>query len=571
MLRELRVANLALVEDLAISFGPGLTMVTGETGAGKSLIAGALGLLAGGKGDRALIREGADLAVVEGVFDLADRPGVLQAFADAGWRVGADGLLVMRRELKREGRGRVLINGLLSSLTIFERLGPLLLSIQSQDHQRLLMRSDFARDFLDRFLELDAEKARMAEAVNHFKDLEKNLADRLAEETFARQQLELWEFQQREIADAGLDVEEEAGLAEQLSFGRNLRSLLEGLQSGYQDLLDGETNAYQLLARTLKALEPLAEKSPRLADILALVRDAEALVAEAASDLQRFGDSLEVDPVRLDELEGRHHAYTLLQRKYGRGVVELLELEAQLKDRIHRQKQATSDIEQLREDLEMARGEMAEAALDIRRKRVLGAPDVALAAQRRIRPLGLPELGVEFRIEPRREGGGEAIVGKDRCRIGARGADEVHLLVRTNRGESWNPVRDVASGGEKSRIFLGLTVLEVGKRVQPLQLFDEIDAGLGMDNAVPVARLLAELSQGGQVLCITHLPTVAAQGESHLQVAKSIAEGRTRVSVRRLEGEERVDELVRLLGGGAGSGGERDTQRAYARQLLSES
>lgn len=568
MLKELRVANLALVEDLALSFGPGLTMITGETGAGKSLIAGALGLLTGGKSDKGQIREGEETAVVEAVFDLLDRPDARRAFADAGLRVGADGLLIMRRELKREGRGRVLINGLLSSLSIFERLGPLLLSVQSQDHQRLLTRPGFARDFLDRILGLESEREGMATALERFRTLEQDLADRLAERAFAQEQLEMWEYQLREISAAQLSLEEEENLAEKLAFGRNLRSLMEGLESGRQDLLDGEPSARQLLARTLAALEPLAGSSPRLEEILVMIRDAEALVTEAGGELQRFGDGVDVDPARLDEMEARQHLYTQLQRKYGRGVRDLLELQDKLEDRIARQKQSTSDIEALRQEVEAAREDLAAAALDLHRKRKKGAPRVAARAQEKIRPLALPDLGVEFRILPRVDDKGDAVVERKRCRIRNHGADAVSLHVRTNTGESWNPVGDVASGGEKSRIFLGLSVLETGKQAQPLQLFDEIDAGLGMDNAVPVARLLAELAGGGQVLCITHLPTVAAHGQDHLKVAKHVSGGRTSVSVRKLDGEARIEEVARLLGGETGSGGDRDAQRAYARQLL---
>ncbi|PIE76159.1 hypothetical protein CSA17_03685 [bacterium DOLJORAL78_65_58] len=213
---------------------------------------------------------------------------------------------------------------------------------------------------------------------------------------------------------------------------------------------------------------------------------------------------------------------------------------------------------------------MAAAAWELRRKRSRGASRVAARAQDKIRPLALPDLGLEFRVLPQLDDKGEALVERRRCRIRNHGADTVSLYARTNTGESWNPVGDVASGGEKSRIFLGLSVLETGHQAQPLQLFDEIDAGLGMDNAVPVARLLAELAAGGQVLCITHLPTVAAHGRDHLKVTKQVTGGRTSVLVRRLDGEDRIEELARLLGGESGTGGDRAAQRAYARQLLRE-
>lgn len=570
MLRELRVANLALVDDLAIGFDGGLTMLTGETGAGKSLIAGALNLLTGGKADRSLIREGEEVAVVEGVFDLSARPDDLAAFADAGLRVGGDGLLVMRRELKREGRGRVLINGLISSLSIFERLGPNLLSIQSQDQQRILSRSSFARDFLDKALALSDELARVTSARSTFRRLQKELNHRLEEQTFADQQLEMWEFQWKELSDAELSLEEEGDLREQLAFGRNLRSLLEGTAGSRNDLSDGDVNARLLLARVLAALQPLADSSPRLEEILIMIREAESLVTEAAVDLQRFVDTVEVDPRKLDELEQRQHLYSLLQHKFGRGVDELLILQETLKGRIDRQRQAGSDIDQLRADLEEARLEMAAAALDLRQKRQAGAVGVSLKAEELVRPLSLPELGLEFRLSAFEDADGDAEIEGVRCRVADHGADKVVLQARTNRGEAWNPVGEVASGGEKSRIFLGLSVLEADGARAPLQLYDEIDAGLGMDNAVPVARLLLRLARSGQVLCITHLPTVAALGDAHLQVKKEIGNGRTTVLVESLDAQGRVHELARLLGGEAGSGGSPETQVAYARQLLQD-
>ncbi len=570
MLRELRVANLALVDDLVIGFAEGLTMLTGETGAGKSLIAGALSLLVGSKGDKRLIREGEELAIVEGVFDLSQRPSDLSAFADAGLRVGNDGLLVMRRELKRDGRGRVLINGLLSSLSIFERLGPRLLSIQSQDQQRILSHTAYARQFLDRALQLNAELIRMAASVAAFKALRRQLAERTSEQEFADQQLEMWEFQWRELEDAGLTEEEESSLKEQLAFGRNLRGLMEGTKAGIRDLSEGEINARLLLARTVSALEPLAGHSERLESLLGMIRDAEALVAEAGNDLERFTDSVNVDPNQLDELERRHHLYSQLQRKFGRGVEELLILQDSLHERIERQRNAVSDIGKLRENLESARGEMAAAALDLRQKREAGAAKLALGAEELIRPLALPELGLEFALEPDLNPEGDVELAGQICRVTEHGGDRVILRVRTNRGEAWNPVGDVASGGEKSRIFLGLSVLESEGGLAPLQLYDEIDAGLGMDNAVSVARLLRRLAQGGQVLCITHLPTVAAMGQGHLHVRKSVHDGRTTVTVEPLDGVRRVDELARLLGGEQGSGENRLAQVAYARQLLTE-
>ena len=569
MLRELRVGNLALVDDLVLTLEPGLTMLTGETGAGKSLIAGALSLLAGGKADRQIIRQGEDLAFVEGVFDLADTPSLADRVAALGIRTGSDGILVLRREIRRAGRGRVLINGLISSLALLEELGSDLLAIQSQDQQRLLSLASFPGEFLDAVLANDGDRDRLAAAIDLYRDLQERYEQRVREEEFAREQLDMWRYQHQELEEAGLTPGEEEMLGEKLALGRNARALLEAAGTARQDLAEGQVNANQLLGSAEGALSPLADSSPRLQAILELIRDATAAAGEAATGLERFLDGFDADPAQLDEMEARKALYEELRRKYDRTCEGLMALRDSLTERIARQKEAASDLEQLAAVRDRAREELSGAAEALRRGRLKGAARVAAVAVETIRPLALPELELEFLIQPDLDPQSPVKVAGKPCRVTGRGADRIQLLARTNRGESLGEVGRIASGGEKSRIFLGLSVLQRQGTRLPLQLFDEIDAGLGMDNAVPVAELLKRLARDGQVVCITHLPTVAAHGEHHLKVTKAIQDGRTSLRVVPVPGEARVEEIARLLGGkkGGGEGGV-EQQVAYARQLL---
>ena len=569
MLRELRVGNLALVDDLVLGFESGLTMLTGETGAGKSLIAGALSLLTGAKADRQLIREGEDLAFVEGVFDLSGLDETCTFAAGLGIRIGSDGMLVLRRELRREGRGRVLINGLVSSLPLLEQLGGELLSIQSQDQQRLLSQPTFPGEFLDAVLENEAERERVAVALDLFQDLESKYEHRLREEEFASQQLDMWRYQYQELDQAGLDPDEEETLAERLALGRNARALMEAAGLARDGLSEGPVNARQLLGSAEGVLNPLAGASPRLQSILELIKDAEAAVSEATSGLERFLDGVDADPAQLDEWEARKSLYEDLRRKYDRTCEGLMELRDALAERISRQQEAASDLDNLALSRDEARIELVAAVEELRKNRRQGAAKVAARAVETIRPLALPELELEFGIHPDLDSGSAILVEKQACRITRRGADRIQLMARTNRGEGLGEVGRIASGGEKSRIFLGLSVLQRGNVRQSLQLFDEIDAGLGMDNAVPVAELLGRLAEKGQVVCITHLPTVAARGEHHLKVEKSVFAGRTVLQVVPVPGEARVEEIARLLGGDKSrKEGGADQQVAYARQLL---
>jgi len=570
MLREIRIGNLALVDDLVLSLEMGLTMLTGETGAGKSLIAGALSLLTGGKADRQLIRKGEEMAFVEGVFDLEQEESRDQAAA-LGIRLGSDGVLVLRRELRREGRGRVLINGLVSSLSLLEQIGGELLAIQSQDQQRLLCLSSFPGDFLDTVLDNGAERERVATALDKYREIQIQYEVRLREEEFARQQLDMWRYQVKEIGDAGLMPGEEETLAEILTLGRNSRALLEAAGTARQALTEGQVNARQLLGSAEGVLAPLATESSRLQSILELVRDAGAAVSEAAGDLERFLDGVDVDPARLDELEARKSLYEDLRRKYDRTVDGLIELHEILSDRIARQEEAASDLEHLATTLDDVRRELAAAAEALRDNRLRGAGKVAARAVETIRPLALPDLELEFLIEPDLDEGSRVQIADQPCRITAKGADRIRMLVRTNRGEGLGEVGRIASGGEKSRIFLGLSVLQRRGKRPPLQLYDEIDAGLGLDNSVPVAELLARLAVDSQVICITHLPTIAARGDNHLKVEKFVTGGRTVLQVVTIPGEARVEEIARLLGGRkTGTKGKTDKQVAYARQLLGQ-
>ncbi len=571
MLQSLRVGNLALVEDLSLPLGPGLTMLTGETGAGKSLVAGALSLLTGVKADRGLIREGEELAWVEGVFDLSDRPQTIMRLGTQGVRLGPDGVLVLRRELRREGRGRVIINGLVSSLALLDQIGNDLLSIQSQDQQRQLSKASFAQEFLDDVLELGDDLARLNEARQHWQQLAEELRRRRQEEDFARQQLEMWQYQYRELAGMGLDRTEEDQLAEQLAFARNARSLLEASGVALANLVEGDVNARMLLGAAETSLGAVAANSQRISAVLAQIQEAEASISEAATDLARFLDSAEVDPEQLDEMEERKAQYEDLRRKYDRDVPGLMELQENLGERIARQQVAAADIVDLETAVAGARQNLGAAAAELRAKRIDGAASVAARACEVIRPLALPEISLAFELEPRlASADGISVAGQD-CVVNATGADEIRLRARTNRGEQAGEVAQIASGGEKSRIFLGLSVLAGRATEQPLLLFDEIDAGLGMDNAIPVAGMLAELATAGQVLCITHLATVAARGQAHLKAAKGIVGERTVLTVGQLSGEERLSEIARLLGGeNADITDAAGSRLAYAKQLLAK-
>jgi len=568
MLVELRIGNLALAEDVTLTLGPGLTVLTGETGAGKSLIAGALALLLGGRTDRERIRRGEESAWVEAVCDLGDRPDLAAEVRRLGVPLAADGLLVVRRELRREGRGRVVINGATSSLAVLERLAPRLFAIQSQDQQRELAAPGFARDLLDAALDLGELRAEVAGALAGLREAGSALAEREREAALAREQLDLWRYQHDELAAARLQPGEEGELAEAIAVKRHARALVEAAAAAREALEEGPAPARQTLGVALGALLTHADKSPRLQRAAEQLQAAADLAADAASELDRFLDGFQADPRGLDELQERKALYEQLRRKYRRDVPELLALQEDLAARIARTGAATADLGRMEAEVARAREVLAAACARLHAARCEGAPRVATEAEELIRPLALPELRLRFAVELRADPEGTVEVAGERCRVAGHGADTVTLRVQTNPGEAEGDVASVASGGEASRIHLGLTVLRRAELAPLVQLYDEVDAGLGMDAATPVALLLRRLARQGQALCITHLPTVAVHGREHWVVRKQVTGGRTALVVERLGPERRVAEIARQLGGEGWRQGDAAAQVAYARELL---
>jgi DNA repair protein RecN (Recombination protein N) len=336
-----------------------------------------------------------------------------------------------------------------------------------------------------------------------------------------------------------------------------------------RDLLDSDDAAARdLLGRAQSALAAVAAHHRRLQDAhdqLAVAADA---VAEAAGELERFLDTVDGDQRGLDELQERKALYEELRRKYRADVPALRALLEVLDQRLERHSASDQDLASLEAAVEAAREELASACLALRDARQAGAARVAAAAEASVRPLALPELDVLLTVTPALDREGDVVVGGHRCRVAAHGADDVRLEVRTNPGEAAGEASSIASGGEAARIHLGLTVLRQHRHRPLVWLFDEVDAGLGMDAATPVARLLGDLASRDQALCITHLPTVAAHGAQHWRVSKRVVEGRTVIVLQELDAAGRIEEMARQLGGEGWRRGDDAAQTRYARELL---
>jgi DNA repair protein RecN (Recombination protein N) len=563
MLRELSIRNLAVVEEAVVPFAPGLNVLTGETGAGKSIVVDALLLITGARAQLDWIRTGADTALVEAVFEI-DPAGPVAALLDEAGHHPGDGQLVIKRELARSGRHRAFVNDGAATVGLLERLGELLVELHGQhEHQRLM---EPARQLLllDRFAEALDRRERVGALVRTWEEARAAL-DRLRSEMRegARQE-DLYRFQLAEIDDVRLKDGEEEELRAERSRLQHAERIAAGLQETVDLLYEEPQSATTRLGRAAALLRDLSRYEPDAAASVEAIEGAQAYLEDVVGRARALRDRAVFDPERLEQIDARLDTIVKLKRKYGDSVAAILahrQEAATALDRITRHDAIAEEMERTVAEAAAAAG--AEAAA-LSQARTRGAERLERLIQKEIRGLGM-EHG-RFRVALRREPAavGELAAGPDGWRVGPRGAESAELLLSANPGEDLRPLAKVVSGGELSRVMLAAkTVLAAADDV-PVLVFDEVDAGIGGRVADVVGQKLAASAAGRQVLCVTHLAPIAAYAGQHLLVEKRVARGATRTSVTLLPAAARVDELARMLGG------ERVTEasRRHARELL---
>ncbi len=555
MLRELRIRNFAVIESVAVEFGPGLNVLTGETGAGKSMLIDAILLVLGGRAQTDVIRSDADAATLEAVFDVEPRGAVVAALDEAGLALD-DGLLVARRELGRSGRHRAFVNDAAVTVGLLERLGDHLVEVHGQhEHQRLL---EPARqlELLDRFADTEELRERVAGLVAKFRAARAEAERMRAAERDRAQREDLLRFQLSELDGARLRPGEEEELRQERRRRQHADKLTAGLADVAALLDDDRDSATARLHRAARVLGDLARLDPAFAAPIEPLDAAQAQLEEVRAAVRGLRDSVTLEPGRLEGIDERLDALTRLKRKYGDTEEAMLkfrdEVAAEL-DRLARHEEILAAEERRLGELH---AELAQAATALSERRRAAAERLAPAVERELRALGM-ERSV-FRI------------GVERAELEAvspRGLERVEFRLSTNPGEEVRSHARVASGGELSRTMLGLkTVLAKADRV-PTMVFDEVDAGIGGRVASVVAQKLATAAEGRQVLCVTHLAPIAARASHHVRVIKSVRAGHVRVAAEVLAGDARVEEIARMLAGERVT----DTARGHARELLGTS
>ena len=560
MIETLRIANLAVVERTEIEFGPGLNVLTGETGAGKSIVLGALALLAGARAAADAVREGAEEALVEAVFRTADLPELEAGLRERGLEA-EDHELVVSRSVSRSGRSRAQVAGRLVPIAALAELFAGRLEISSQHESQALRQAESHARLLDAFGGLLEQRAAVGRGFAALRALRAERARLETEAESRAQRQDFLAFQLGEIDGAGLAPGELDALAAEhlrLAHAEELRAAAAAAAAQLVgDAAQAEASgACDLVEAAARGLGPLREIDARLAALADRLRAAAGELADAARDLERYADAVDVDPARRAAVEERLAELERLRRKYGRSEAEIL---------AHRERVAAelAAIEGSDERLRSL------GAREVEQRAALAADAAALSAGRQhsaarlAREVEAALAGLEM-ADARLVVGLEPVLAEAGLPCGAAGAEGVELLLSANPGESPRPLRKIASGGELSRVFLALKNALRRSEAGMVLVFDEVDAGIGGRTADRVGAVLAELAADHQVLCITHLPQIAAIAATHLRVAKATRGGRTVASVARLTPEERVEELARMAGGAAVT----EATRRHARELL---
>jgi DNA repair protein RecN (Recombination protein N) len=554
MLRELHISNLAVIADVRIELDPGLNCFTGSTGAGKSLVIGALQVLLGLRSAAEMMRPGVDEARISGVFEIHNSKLLEEVEKITDVKVTADGgELLLTRRLYASGRSSVSINGNPITLGMLKQLAEALVDVHGQhDHQYLLKPSNQI-DVLDQFAGLWPLREKYHGVYERLSSARHQLQELDANRSLREQQLELYRFQAEEIDNAQLDAAECDELEARSSLLRNLEKLKKETGSVYAALYEADGAILERLKMMTAVLGDLAILDVGLKEIATAVRDATLSLEASAFDLSRYQDKLDIDPGELAEVEDRLNTINRVLNKYGRTMEDALSHRKELARKIGELERATVDLSSLQKQIAPLTAEVNTLGKQLSDKRQAAAKKLAPLIEKQLAELGMEKA--KFTIE-------FATAAKDAP--GPSGFDLIEFIAQTNPGQTPQPLRKIASGGELSRIMLGLKgILAQSDRISVL-VFDEIDANVGGRLGSIIGNKLRGLAEHHQVLCITHLPQIASYADRHLTARKRISGNQTETTVRVMNGEERLEELAEMSGGPRVT----ETTRAQARELL---
>jgi DNA repair protein RecN (Recombination protein N) len=550
MLIELRIRDYAVIDELSLSLESGLNVLSGETGAGKSIIVGALSLLVGDRASSQVVREGADRSVIEAVFDIGRSDRIQEKLVEGGFSFEED-LLILRREVAAEGRNRAWVNGSPATASTVGSLGEMLVDIHGQHDHQSLLRASRQREILDVYGRATGLAEEVTDRYRNTVALQKALQEKRTRIRELEARADFLRFQLQEIEAGDLSPGEEEALegeARRLEHAQELASGARGLQ---ESLYGEEGSVSDRVAELQSLLDRLARLDPSLSEASSTLGEAFHLLAEAGQRMGSYAAGIESDPGRLEEIRERQDLIFKLKRKYGPELEDVLATGDRVKAELEELAEAPGDLRQEEEELERSTSEFLAKAQELTDRRTKAADRLQRAVQAVLPELGLPKAEFDVQLSPLDE-------------PGAAGAERIDFLTSLNPGFTAGPLRQIASGGELSRIMLALKAVLAEADSVPTLVFDEIDSGVGGEVALRVADKLKEVARHHQVFVITHLPQLASRAHHQLSVEKDDLEGLASTRVRELTGEDRIAEVARMLGGDPDSA----ASRAHARELL---
>lgn len=536
MLTQLTVSNYAIAERVELQFSQGMTALTGETGAGKSIVLDALGLAMGGRADAGAVRHGASRADISASFDLTRIPEARQWLEQHELDDKAD--CILRRTISKDGRNKAFINGQPCPLSQLKELGGMLMDIHSQHQHQSLMRKETHRKLLDEFAGVEQLARDTQAAWKAWHKLRQKLTQRRQNADEAEARLQLLRYQVEELDRLALAEGEQDELEQEQAQLSQADAVLHSSHQAALLCTEDDTSAAALVRQALHQLEQLPVEVPALADTLQMLNEAQIQISEAGDNLRRFVEDYEADPARLAEVEERLSAIYQMARKHRIGPEELPELHQRLSQELEELDGGEGSVEQLEAELAAARATFDRLAGELTHRREQGAVELDQRVAGELAQLSMPNMQFVTRLS--RNSDDEPA---------AYGMEEIEFLVSANPGQPARPLAKVASGGELSRISLAIQVVVAQTSTTPTLVFDEVDVGIGGGTAEVVGRLLRALGENGQVLCVTHLPQVAAQCHQHLFVSKFTEQDATYSRIETLDDQGRISEVARMLGG----------------------
>lgn len=536
MLQELSIKDFAIIDEIQISFQPKMTVLTGETGAGKSIIIDALGLLAGGRGSTEFIRKGEKKAVIQGLFTLPREANTYNILEEYGID-SEDGQIILQRDLYRGGRNICRINGMMVNLATLRKVGETLIDIHGQNEHQELMKPENHIDLLDEYDKKTSQLRNQYQVVyQNYRKLKLSMEKKEADEKAWAQRLDMLNFQVKEIEEAGLKINEEDELVEEKNKLDNFQAIYDALELSYQILSGEKIDVVGNLGNAMNELSDVSDLSENLQEINTKISDAFYSLEDAARDISDELDSMEWNGERLNEIEERLELIHQLKRKYGDTIEDILHYHSRIEKELREMENAEQNSEKQERQLSEALEKVKELAIKLSKQRKKSAKKLEKMIHEQLSALYMDKAVFEVKF-------------LNNSKLYSKGIDKVEFYIQTNPGEEMGPLAKIASGGELSRIMLALKTIFSQKMGVTSIIFDEVDTGVSGRVAQAIAEKISQISNNSQVLCITHLPQVAAIADNHYYISKSVNDGRTETSLKELDEKQKIREIARMLSG----------------------